>query len=451
MVRTPAEVGFELITTTKIEELLNTLLAKLKEIRERYNGELEYMKSSDPQVVGIAALSALEYLDENDQASPYIEQLIKRLEAIPQSERTAKFLNPQWNISIQNNKSKKLRSVGNENLYHETDIERTIEIAELYAYNKLYSEAANVLLTSAMGSPTCQLAEYSAKVGILQAQYQNVFNQDKRVEAFLTLSLSNELYLKRLTEQEVISYWRVKYLILFAYFLKKDFKEVTEQIFKLITAPSIQTASGKNISALQILKDSNFGNFIHRDEIEFASFLSILAHKSPKELADIVNDEHFIALIGTKVSETRPYFLALNSAQFKQLNLLLDNLEGKTKSNVFFRKVWPVLRLRMRERGYNLYLNLSSKISADHLSKRLNIPKEQVISEIQDHVKKLRLEVVYDPETEIFEAKKTDRRFELASKLQKLSEDCDTVEANLREKLDLTQQKAERAGKSIDR
>lgn len=410
---------------------------------------LFHFRTEDEQILGKAALYALEYLDKIDQSSPYIEQLIQRLDALPRNDIIAKFQDPQWNITIQNSKAKKLKSICNENFYHETDIKRTLEVAELYTFNKQYLEASNVLSTSAMGSPTCQLAEYAAQIALLQGNYPGVLNQDKRVEAFLTTSTSNELYLKRLTDQEVTSYWRVKYLILIASFLKQDFAEVSSLIYDLVDAPSIQTASGKQLSALQILKDSNFGKFIHEDEIVLASFISILMHKSPKELNNVLNDTEFTTLLGPKLVETRPFFISLNTAKFKEFNTLLDGLDTIALSNLFFSKIWPQIRLKFRQKGYGLYLKLAVKVSAEHLSKRLDMPKAELIKEVNDYIKEKSLEISFDSEREIFEIKKVDKRLAFAETLQKLCEDTDNTESALREKLDSVQNKAIRAKNAI--
>lgn len=217
--------------------------------------------------MGQAAFEALGYLESVDQCSPYIDQFIERLKVLPSNETISRFQDPQWNYQVQNNKSKSAKAVGEQDLYHETNVKKTIDIAEFHTFNKQYFEATNALSTSAIGSPTCQLAEYSAQVALIQGNYSAVLNQDKRVEAFLTTSLSNELYLKRLTDQEVTSYWRVKYLILMAHFLKQEYEEAANLIYDLVDAPAIQSASGKQISALQLLKDSDFGQYIYEDEM----------------------------------------------------------------------------------------------------------------------------------------------------------------------------------------
>jgi len=397
-------------------------------------------KSNDPKIIANASLLALEYLEEVNQASPYIEQLITRLEPLyPINPKAERFLDPQWNISIQNNKMKKLKSSSNENFYHETDVTKTIEIAEFFTYNKQFLEATNVLSSSSIGSPTCQLAEYSAQVALIQGNYAAALNQDKRVEAFLTTSLSNELYLKRLTDQEVTSYWRVKFLILIAHFLKKDYSEVVSLIYDLINAPFIQTASGKQISALQVLKGPNFGKFVHEEEIVLASIISILISKRASELNNVLNQSEFSTLVGSKIADVRPFFISLNTAKFKELNVLLDQLDELAESNVFLNKVWPSIRLNFREKSYALYLRLTVRVSADHLSHRLNIPKDQIVKEIQNYIKDKHLEISYDENNEIFETKKTDKRVELVETLQKLSEDSDNVEARLKDKLSTVQ------------
>lgn len=390
-------------------------------------------------------------MENTNQYSPYIDQFIERLTPLERDETAARYRDPQWNFQAQNNKSKKMKLIGNEDLYHEADVKKSIEIAEFYTFNKQYFEAMNALSTSAMGSPTCQLAEYSAQIGLIQGNYSSVLNQDKRVEAFLTTSLSNELYLKRLTDKEVTSYWRVKYLIFFAQYLNQEYKEASELIYDLIDAPSVQTASGKQISALQILKDSDFGQFIHQDEIILASFISILLHKEAHELNNVLNDTEFITLMGNRLAETRPFFINLNTAKFKGLNLALDKLDYIASQNMFCGRVWQQIRLRFRQKSYALYLKLTVRVSADHLSNRLNIPKAQLVQEINDYITKKRLEIFYDSEREIFETRKKDKRIEFAESLQKLCEDSDNVENLLREKLETAQRKALKAKNALNR
>lgn len=401
--------------------------------------------------MGQAAFEALGYLESVDQCSPYIDQFIERLKVLPSNEAISRFQDPQWNYQVQNNKSKSAKAVGEQDLYHETNVKKTIDIAEFHTFNKQYFEATNALSTSAIGSPTCQLAEYSAQVALIQGNYSAVLNQDKRVEAFLTTSLSNELYLKRLTDQEVTSYWRVKYLILIAHFLKQEYEEAANLIYDLVDAPAIQSASGKQISALQLLKDSDFGQYIYEDEIVLASFISILLYKDPSELNNTLNDTEFTTLTGSKITDIRPFFISLNAAKFKELNILLDKLNYVGETNVFFNRVWSQIRLKFRKKSYSLYLRLAVRVSADHLSNRLNIEKGKLVKEINDYIKEKRLEFSYDAENEIFETNKKDKRIDFAESLQKLCEASDTVENLLREKLENAQKNALKAKNALNK
>lgn len=236
-----------------------------------------------------------------------------------------------------------------------------------------------------------------------------------------------------------------------AHFLKQEYEEAANLIYDLVDAPAIQSASGKQISALQLLKDSDFGQYIYEDEIVLASFISILLYKDPSELNNTLNDTEFTTLTGSKITDIRPFFISLNAAKFKELNILLDKLNYVGETNVFFNRVWPQIRLKFRQKSYSLYLRLAVRVSADHLSNRLNIEKGKLVKEINDYIKEKRLEFSYDAENEIFETNKKDKRIDFAESLQKLCEASDTVENLLREKLENAQKNALKAKNALNK
>jgi hypothetical protein len=87
--------------------------------------------------------------------------------------------------------------------------------------------------------------------------------------------------------------------------------------------------------------------------------------------------------------------------------------------------------------SFELYLSLVVKVSADHLSEKLSIPKQELIAHLKSYIFTNKLEFQYNEELDIFERKKIDKNTLFVDKLQKLTEDSDALETQLRTKLDL--------------
>lgn len=370
--------------------------------------------------------------------SPYIDNFISLLLYLDtDDELVTKYSNPQWALSLLNNKNKKLKELSPETLFQEGDANKTFKVINIYLYNKQYSEAQTTLASSVLSSYTCQMAEQSAQVGLLQGNLNLTLNQDKKIESYLSTSLSNQVYLKRLRDPEVISYWRTKFLILIAEFLKGNYKQVADSIFELIRSPPIESTSGEQFSAIDILNDSNFNKFIHKDQIILISVLSILLTYPANELNEILSATEFISLVGSQLNYFKPFFSSTNSAKFQELFTLLESLNNFMAYDPFLSRVWNSVKLKFREMSFELYLSLVVKVSADHLSEKLSIPKQELIAHLKSYIFTNKLEFQYNEELDIFERKKIDKNTLFVDKLQKLTEDSDALETQLRTKLDL--------------
>lgn len=384
-----------------------------------------------------ASLVALKHLNRVGLYSPYVDSFVSLLSTYNlDDEAISKFIDPQWTINLQNLKNKKLRDLNPESIYHETDVFTSIEVSTIYIYNKQYNEAQAILASSTLNSQTCQISEISAQIGLLQGNLNLTLNQDKRIEAFISTSLSNELYLKRLTESEIISYWRVKFLILFAEFSKNNFKQVSASIFELIRLSPIETSTGKEISALDILNSSNFNKFINRDQIVIISVLSILLTYPANELNNVLSEPEFISLVGNQLNFFKPFFTSTNSARFKELFENLNSLDKFMIYDPFLSKVWNNVKLKFRQMSFKIYLSLVIKVSTDHLSSKLNIPKLELITQLKDYIESEKLEFQYNELNDVFEKKIIEKNQIFIEKLQYLSEESDKIENQLREKLD---------------
>jgi hypothetical protein len=338
-------------------------------------------------------------------------------------------LNPE---GMQARKQRMLKELGADSLYYQTSVERNIQIATLYMFNSQYGEAQSALASSNTTDSVCRLAEHSAQVGIVQGNYGLVFSQEKRVDAFLSTAMSNEVYLKRLTVSEITSYWRVKWLILFAHFLKHNYEDMVKQAYELVNADPIQTNEETEIKALQILNNSDFNRFIHKDEILISLIISILMTRGAKSLNEIHTEPEFIALVGPLVPDFRPLFSSLNGARFSKFFEQLSGLDTLCTSNFIIARVWDEVRAGFRKKAYVLYLSLVKRVTTAHLSVKLGISEIVLRREINDMIRRDKLEFRFTEDETILEATKPDKKLVYYTKLNWLAEETDNIENNLR-------------------
>lgn len=398
---------------------------------------LYHITVEDPERAHEASLEALRHLDKVEQCSPYIDHFISKLN--PQTEQdvqlVSKYIDSSWALETKNSRNKRLKSIGNDSWYHEVNLGKNIDIARVYCYNKQYLEAQSTLGNS---NPSCELASKAAEIALLQQNYSLVAAQNKKAEAFLTTSLSNELYTKNLTATEVQYYWKVKLLNVFTNFLRNSYKEVWTGIYDLVLRPAITASNGEQISACDVLNQPKLNRFVSREEIVLATVLSILLSRPNNELNDVLKEEAFIKLVGTKIEQVQPLFSSLRDANFIELKTHIDNLNSFAVNNYFFSKNWKTITLAFRQKSYNLYLSLITRVTAQHLSDKLGIEKDTLIKEIKDLIKKLDLHIDFIESEEIFVKIEHDKNDEYIERLENLTGKIDNIEASIKEKLDFT-------------
>ncbi|KAH3678911.1 hypothetical protein WICPIJ_008775 [Wickerhamomyces pijperi] len=398
-----------------------------------------------------ACLEAIECFDRYNVTSPDIEQIylpkLKELSPIQFEDLLSSF----WDKSLNARVDRKIAELNKSSYFSDSDIDRLMDLSRTHAFMKNYIAANEVLLSTNLGSKTCRLSELTAQIGILQGNYGLTFSQAKKIESFLSGCLNHEIYADKLTEEEIGYYFRIKTLIVFAHFLKKEFDEVVENTNKLLDL-TIDSHSGVSISWLDILNSSEkFGKFINREEIISAYVVSLLMVCPKDQLRNITANDKFVAIVGKDRSlEFKPLFQSLSSADFKTLFATLDEQFHEISTiNVFFRKIWGDVNLKLRYKAYGLYLSLIVRIDATHLSDRLDIDKTLLVKELKGYIKDKELEFEYKPEGDIFERIKVDKHQVFVNKLTAASEDLDVIRSNLEDNSDLLKSRlSSRVGKS---
>lgn len=414
----------------------------LSEVLERYDGPVLVERlahlalRNDDATAHAAAYEALKHLHQTGQFSPHIEQLLNKASKMtPQDDQAAVILmaccDPNWITSLQNNKAAMLKELNADNLYHERDVSVNIRVATIYMYNRLYSDANNALATSTVSAQTCQLAEYSAQVGILQGNNLHVASQEKRIQGFLSTSLSNEAYTKRLTEEELTSYWRTRFLILFSLFLKQSFDDVAKEAYALVNADPIMTVDKKPIYAIDVFNTSDFKKFIHKDEITLAVMISVLLSRPSDELSEVVGEKEFVKLMGSSIPDVRELVTALTNANYRKVFEVLEELSPMAEESLLLNKVWSDVKLKFRRKGYMLYLSLVQRVTIDHLARKLNIESSRLLREFKELIRDENLEFEITEDDKILQAVKTDKKVSYHDRLEKLSEQADNVEHTL--------------------
>lgn len=392
---------------------------------------LKYLVESKPTVSQDAAKHALDYARKVGIPVADTLSLIERASNGDATLR-AQYVSQLRPETMPERRQKLLQDLGADTMYYQTSADKIIQVATVYMYNNQYGEAQTALASSNANAATCRLAEHSAHVGIIQGNYNLVVSQEKRVDAFLATCMSNEMYLKKLTEPEVKSYWRVKLLILFTNFLKHNFEEVVKQAYAMVVADPITTVEGSEIRVLDMLNNSDMHKFIHKDEILTAVIISILITSDAKQLNDIHTEPNFIALMGPLVPEFRPLFSSLNSAKFAEFFQDLEGLDSLCTANFLFNRVWSDVKLGFRKKAYVLYLSLVKRVTLEHLSTKLAIPEVELRRELNELIRRDRLDFSFTEDGLILEATKPDKKLQHYERLNKLAEETDTIEGNMR-------------------
>lgn len=329
-------------------------------------------------------------------------------------------------------KKRMLNDLGADCVYYQSSMSKIIKITTIYMYNNQYGEAQSVLASLNNTTNACQIAEYACQVGILQGTYQLTLSQEKKVDVFISTAMSNEVYFKRLTTEEITSFWRVKFYVLYANFLKKNFEEVVKQGFAIASSDPILTVNGTEIKALDVLNNSDFDKAIHKDEILIAMLVSVLVASTPKQLADIHAQPELTSILGSLLQSFRPFASALVNARFAEFFQLLDGLETLCTSNMFFARIWEDIKLAFRKKAYLLYLSLVKRVSLRHLSNKLLIPEVELKREINDLIRKERLQFAFTEDETILEVVQPDKKTIYYERLNRLAEELDDIESALR-------------------
>lgn len=327
--------------------------------------------------------------------------------------------------------------------YQESDIDSMLELSRLHTFAKNYAVAVDVLVSTNLGSKTCRLTEITAQIGILQGNYPLTLAQEKKIESFLSGCKNHEIYADRLIEEEITYYFRVKFLMIYAEFLKKNFEGVIESMHKLLEV-SITSHAGVTYTWLDVFNSSKkFGKFINQEEILRAYVISLLITCPVKNLKTVANSDTFTTIVGKDSSSYyKPLFLSLSTADFKELfHLLQEKFESFATTNVFFNKVWNSIKLHLRYKAYGLYLSLIVRINASHLSDRLDIDKTTLIKELKGYIKDKELEFDYKEQGEIFEKIEIDKHQVFLNKLTAATEEIDAIETNLKDHSNLLQRR----------
>ncbi|KAH3673632.1 hypothetical protein WICMUC_003535 [Wickerhamomyces mucosus] len=430
--------------------MINQPSEVLNKIIENYTGVslIErlslFAKSPEPSIAVKASIEALKYLSSHSWNSPHIEEIfLPIIERFDNDPIHSKYKNIQWLEHLRVRQARKSEELNADNFYHESDIDNLKEVIYMNVVNKQFTDAQNMINSSSLNSKSLQLSEISAQIGILQGNYSLTINQDKKIESFISSALSNEIYNKRLIKVEIETYFRIKFLIIFASFLKKEYDE-TIQLCSDVIKLSLKANDDNIISSLDILNDAErFGSFITKDEIIFSYNFSVLLTQTPVQLNQTLTEKVFNSFQNSDLDAYKSLFQSITTANFKQLFIQLDErFDPFAKLNVFIKKVWESLRLELRYKSYELYFSLVIKVSAEHLSNKLNIEINQLIKEVKGFIKDKELEFFFDEQENIFLKAKYDKHEVFLNKLTAATENIEIIESKIKDSLISANEKA---------
>lgn len=390
---------------------------------------LKFLMSFDRSIAQSAARAALDYIARTGAPVPDTDLFIENASRDDEGLR-ARYLAQLRPDNIPMRRNQMLTELGADSVYYQTSADKIIEVATIYMYNAQYPDAQSALSSANAVSSTCHLAELSAQVGMIQSNFALVLAQEKRVDAFMTTSMANELYFKRLTCSEITSYWRVKLLVIYANFLKQNYDAVVKQAYALANTSAIRSCEDAEIKVLDIL-NSESNKFIHKDEVLVAVIISLLLTRDSKDLNDIHSEQEFITLMGPLTPDFRPLCASLNSAKFAQFFEHLEGLNTLCTTNLFISRVWNDVKLGFRRKAYQLYLSLVRRVSVRHLSQKLKIPELELVREIKDLIRRDKLEFEFVDDDEIIEAVTRDKKTNYYDRLSRLAEQADNIESQL--------------------
>ncbi|GMM33335.1 hypothetical protein DASC09_006600 [Saccharomycopsis crataegensis] len=248
--------------------------------------------------------------------------------------------------------------------------------------------------------------ERSCYVAYISGRYESVTKMKVKLENII----SGDLRMESLPQAEIISYFKIQWIILMANFRLKKYENVKVLYNVVINAPPVEGISACDVLETcfipreqQDAKISNCDNFISKNDILIATLVSTILSSKDKEIKSFLRQH-----IYEDFFEENPQFLKFSESLVRKKFSAFESSTTELCTTYFqynynFRvEDWAHIKKILIMRCILFYFSLIDKISLSDLSQRLGIGKSELITLALQLMKVLNLNMSYDPVDKLF-------------------------------------------------
>lgn len=223
------------------------------------------------------------------------------------------------------------------------------------------------------------------------------------------LYASTKKYKTRVSKEEAISFWKIRWSILMANFQLERYESVKKLFIKLIKAETIEGVSALEvlnsslISKADIDYDYNCDNYITRRDVLLAVIFSSLASSSDKDIKAFIKNE-VVESFFEEDSFVLNYVQSLMQKKFSDITKWQTKIENdsvKHNYNISLAN-WNHIKQMIRLRLFLFYFSFIDQVGVKDMADRLHIAESELFNEVLELIQILNLNITYDPIQEAF-------------------------------------------------
>ncbi|VEU21338.1 DEKNAAC102484 [Brettanomyces naardenensis] len=224
----------------------------------------------------------------------------------------------------------------------------------------------------------------------------------------------------KLSESEVISYWRCRWYLLYASFLNDHYRDVVEDFDKIAT----DSESLGKVGACDVLQNHFENDLILNVNLLRIIWLSVLIVKKSTELSKYLESPVLKRALCTD-SKLNCLVKSYCACRFEQSLRILNELGYEYSYDYQISRVIPNVQRILRFKAYISYLSLVGRVSVEHMSTVFGVEPSALYYEVVKLVTIFNLHFRIDGEKRIIEYHKDSSRFEkMIEELQSINEEA---------------------------